>query len=178
LVSLLGATPWFMEALHGAKQLDIPCWAIGAGAIRNRVWDHLHGRPDSPPSQDVDLVWYDPASPPGVDRQLEGRLRKTLPAFRWEVVNQAHLLPWRAQGNVNPALELERSIATWPETATAVAVTLDATGCLQLIAPFGLDDLFSLRLRRNPACPDPTAFDRRLADKQFLQRWPKLTLES
>lgn len=35
------------------------------------------------------------------------------------------------------------AVATWPETATCVAVRLDTAGALHVCAPLGLDDLAS-----------------------------------
>jgi len=32
-----------MQALAAARGLGLASWCIGAGAVRNRVWDHLHG---------------------------------------------------------------------------------------------------------------------------------------
>ncbi|WP_215406828.1 nucleotidyltransferase family protein [Janthinobacterium sp. JC611] len=37
------ATPWCLQALHAVEQLGLPHCCIGAGAVRNLVWDAFHG---------------------------------------------------------------------------------------------------------------------------------------
>lgn len=95
-----------------------------------------------------------------------------MPGVNWEVVNQAHAHRW----NGLPACaSLSAALASWPETAAAVGVWLDAAGQLQIIAPLGLEDLFALRVRRNPAFADALAYQRRVSKKNWLQQWPRLT---
>jgi uncharacterized protein len=47
---------------------------------------------------------------------------------------------------------------------------------MTVIAPFGLDDLFGLRLRVNERSHDPEYFDERVNSKGWLDRWPRLTV--
>ena len=67
-------------------------------------------------------------------------------------------------------------IASWPETATAVAVRVADDDGLEIVAPFGLADLFNLRLRHNPKQPVADVFRKRVADKRWMERWPELEL--
>jgi hypothetical protein len=52
-------------------------------------------------------------------------------------------------------------VATWPETATAVAVRLLEDDTIRVVAPCGLEDLFAVICRRNP---------RRATTEQYHQR--------
>jgi hypothetical protein len=63
-----------------------------------------------------------------------------------------------------------------PETATAVAVRLRADDSLQVIAPYGLDDLFGLVCRRNPAILTREQFHRRVQNRQIARRWPRVQI--
>ena len=65
-------------------------------------------------------------------------------------------------------------MATWPETATAVAVRLLPDDRLQVVAPCGLDDLFGLVCRRNPRRVGVQHYQRRLRDKRVAERWPRV----
>lgn len=150
-----------MAALRVARSLELPDWALAAGAVRGLVWDHLHGFAPTPPP-DLDLVYFDPAQRPA----------PPLPA-PWELVNQATAHHWRP---IPPLRSTEDGIASWPETATCVGLRLEADDRLTVIAPLGLDDLFDGILRPNPRCADPGAFAARLASKGFLGRWPDLRL--
>ena len=43
--------------LDVARTLGPPDGWIGAGFVRNAVWDHRHHRAPLPPAGDVDVVW-------------------------------------------------------------------------------------------------------------------------
>jgi len=115
------------------------------------------------------------------DRELEAELRQREPELPWEVTNQASVHLWferRFGRTVAPLCSLEEGIATWPETATAVAVRIEAASRLQVVAPFGLEDLFGLVVRRNPARISPSEFQRRVAEKRWRERWPRVVIDS
>ena len=63
-------------------------------------------------------------------------------------------------------------VATWPETATAVAVRLLDDDHIQVVAPCGLGDLFGLVCRRNPRRVSVAHYRRRVRDKRIADRWP------
>lgn len=109
----------------------------------------------------------------------ECRLRERTPELRWEVTNQATVHRWFASElgqNVAPLKSLEEGIATWPEYATCVGVALRQDGQLEVIAPYGLQDLFGLVVRHNPARADVQTYRERVIAKRFAQRWPLLTI--
>ena len=84
---------------------------------------------------------------------------------------------WYAEvfGQVVPPLHsAAEAIATWPETATCTAVRLLPDDSLHIVAPFGLDDLFQMILRRNPARVTIEQFQQRLQSKQIVQKWPQV----
>ena len=60
------------------------------------------------------------------------------------------------------------------ETATAIAVRLLENDDIEIIAPFGLNDLFELKLRWNKRLVSYPVFLARIQAKQFLIRWEKL----
>jgi hypothetical protein len=79
---ILQADPIRWHALGLVQSLALPdCW-IGAGFVRNAVWDHLHGRRPTPPSGDVDVLWFDAARrDPSRDRDLEVAIRSLDPTL-------------------------------------------------------------------------------------------------
>jgi len=98
--------------------------------------------------KDVDLAFFDASDlTPERDTEVEVALHRRLPTVPWE--------------------------ATWPETATSVAVRLDANNDLQVTAPCGLDDLLNGVCRRNPRRVSVDEYHRRLEAKQVLTRWPR-----
>lgn len=54
---LIEADAWMMDALQAAERLNLPDWWIGAGFLRNKVWDAIEGK-STEVSHDVDLVYF------------------------------------------------------------------------------------------------------------------------
>ena len=169
-----------MAALVAAREVDAPDWLIGAGAIRNAVWDRLHGFDEPTRLADVDLAFFDPDDlSPERESQIEGELRERLPDAPWQARNQAAVHLWyeRKFGYpVEPLSSCADAIATWPETATAVAVRLTHDDRLHVVAPCGLDDLLGLVHRRNPRRVSVEEYERRLRTKRIAERWPRVRI--
>lgn len=177
---MVSQSGWLMPALRAARALGLQSWCIGAGAIRNLVWDELHGFETPSALADIDLAFFDPAAEPGRDRELQCQLQRQLaPGLPWEVTNQAWVHTWfeRYFGHaVEPLQSLEDAIASWPEFATSVGVSLGADEQIQVIAPHGLDDLFAMRVQRNPRRVSLEAYRARVQEKRYSQRWPRVTV--
>jgi uncharacterized protein len=58
--AIVRSTPWLMDALRVARDVDAPDWLIGAGAVRTAVCDHLHGFEEAAEPADVDVAFFDP----------------------------------------------------------------------------------------------------------------------
>jgi hypothetical protein len=180
LERLIRGSAWFVEVLNAAKDCDPPDWWIGAGVLRDLVWDELHGGFDPTKVKDVDLAFFDASDLSRErDRDVEVALHRRLPTVPWEAKNQAAVHTWY-QGRFGCAVEPLKSsadgVATWPETATSVAVRLDANDDLQITAPYGLDDLLNGVCRRNPRRVSVAEYNRRLEAKQVLKRWPRIVV--
>ena len=176
LQRLLLDDPVRMKALCAVRALKLSDGWIGAGFVRDAVWDHLHGYGQRPVAGDVDVVWFDSElCHPDYDSELEERLRQECPTFNWSVKNQARM----HQRNANaPYTSTENALRYWPETATAVAVRAGDTHLIEIIAPYGLEDLFTLRLRPTPqfAGEKREIFRQRVAAKRWMARYPLLQL--
>jgi uncharacterized protein len=180
LVEIASESAWFMDALAAVRQLDLAKWCIGAGAIRNLVWDHLHNKSSPSPLADVDVAYFD-ASDISLQRDqgLQARLQAQDASVPWEVTNQAGVHQWFAEHfghSVEPLLSLEEAIASWPEFATAVGITLGPDNSLRVIAPHGLEDLFAMVVRRNPTRVSLETYRLRVAQKRYLERWSKVRI--
>ena len=55
LINIIKREDWLMDILKKARDLNLPDWYIGAGAIRNTVWNHLHGESGIQPIGDIDV---------------------------------------------------------------------------------------------------------------------------
>jgi uncharacterized protein len=180
LVEIASESAWFMDALAAVKQLDLAKWCIGAGAIRNLVWDYLHGKSSPSSLADVDVAYFDASDiSPQRDRALQGRLQAQNPSVPWEVTNQAGVHLWFAEHfghSVEPLHSLEEAVASWPEFATSVGITLGPDNSLHVVAPHGLDDLFAMIVRRNPTRVSPETYGQRVVQKRYLERWPRVRI--
>ena len=167
-----------MEALKAVAALGVEEYWIGAGFVRDAVWDRLHQLPLQPPGGDVDVVWFDDRhTNEDLDHRLEQRLRVMCPHVNWSVKNQARM----HVRNHDPAYHsVEDALRHWPETATAVAVRLCGQARIDIVAPFGLEDLFALRLRPTPRFQHEkrAIFNERVRRKRWLVRYPQLILSA
>jgi hypothetical protein len=170
LRAIARATPWCMQALQAVAQLGLPHCCIGAGAVRKLVWDALHGYAQPSALGDIDVAYFDAHDVRAESEvRLRQRLETVLPGVPWDVCNQARVHLWFEDHfgyAVPPLLSLDDAIASWPEFATAVGI----------VAPHGLDDLFNMVIRRNPARISEDGYAQRLASKDYAARWPRVTI--
>jgi hypothetical protein len=164
--------PEMMRVLELAAALDLPDGWIGAGFLRNAVWDALHDRPWSASYGDVDLIYFDPQSrDPATEKAHETALGVTAPDIAWSVKNQARM---HLRNDDPPYRDVSDAMAHWLETCTAVAIRL-RVGAVELSAPYGVEDLLGLRIRPTPAgLRKRAAFQARLEAKRWLHHWPRL----
>jgi hypothetical protein len=167
-----------MRALVAVRELGLPDWAMGAGIVRNAVWDHLHNYGVPTPITDVDVLYFDRFDlSVATEAEAESRLADTEPSLRWDVKNQARVHLWypRKFGReIEPLRSVEDGLASWAETATAVADRLVDDDRLQVLAPFGLGDLFGLVLRPVKGWASRETAEARAREKGWLEQWPLL----
>ena len=174
LRAILSGDPLRWRVLDLVRSVGLPDGWVGAGFVRNAVWDHLHRRPPSPPSGDVDVLWFDPdRTDPLKDARLEAVLRGLEPSLNWSVRNQARMHLRNGDGPYASVLDAMRH---WSETATAAAVRRASGASCEVAAPFVLDDLFGLVLRPTPqfARERHEIYSRRLETKGWMTAWPLL----
>jgi hypothetical protein len=180
LEEIVRSTAWLMQALQAARDVAAPDWLIGAGAVRTAVWDRLHGFEGTSELGDVDLAFFDPRDlSEERERAVEQQLSAALPAVAWDAKNQARVHLWythRFGYEVPPLRSSADGVGTWPETATAVGLSLTLDDRLIVEAPLGLDDLLGMVHRRNPRRVSAEEYHRRLASKRIAERWPRVTV--
>ena len=174
LIELLSGDPYIMEVLAAVRMCGPEKAFVAAGFVRNRVWDGFYGQRPGIPDADIDVVYFDRSNPDkDSERLFENRLEQCLPTGIWQVRNQARM---HSFGGYPPFDGLEHALTHWAETATTVGARLRHDNTLEIIAPFGLDDLFDHILRVTPQMKkhDLVGFDKRLERKEWLTRWPNL----
>jgi hypothetical protein len=174
ILDVIEKDEWMMNVLRTARGLHLPDWMIGAGFVRNKIWDHLHGYTnDKVPTADIDLIYLDRDS---IDEEGDAKLSREMKGktgVNWEIVNQAYTHDWHRRG---PYRDTEEALADWVEIPTCVAVSLTDDGKLKLHAPHGIDDLVNLVVRKNPLCSDSESYVSRVTSKRWKEKWPKLDI--
>lgn len=161
--------------LSHVESLGLPDGWIGAGFIRNNVWDVLHGREiDVSRLNDVDVIFFDPIDTrKNREAALERQLCERASRVNWSVKNQARM--HRRNGDA-PYRDTRDAVAHWAETATAVAAR-SVRGRIEVIAPHGVPDLLNLIVRPAPAFAHKMeVYRERVLSKDWPARWPMLTM--
>ncbi len=181
ILTIIKNDPWMMDIIKRAHELNLPDWVIGAGFIRNKIRDHIHGfsRPVSDIA-DIDLVYFDPRGntqtgykipTKEADKALSQQLKNET-GVEWEIVNQAYVHLWN---NRPPYTSTEDALSHWPETATAIGIRMMRSGELELVAPYGIDDLVNLIVRPSRRFPDGLErIKERATTKKWFEKWPQL----
>ncbi len=166
-----------MRLLACINKLELPdCW-IGAGFVRNAVWDLLHQKTTPLSNFDIDVIYFDSSScQSDRDVNLENQLKELEPNYNWSVKNQARM---HLRNNDEAYLNSEDALSKWPETATCIAAQIQKNGQLKIIAPHGLEDIFNLKI-------SPThhyrkklpIFRNRIAQKNWSKTWPQLKISN
>lgn len=173
ILGIIRNDSWMMEVLSIVASLKLSDWWIGAGFVRNKVWDKLHGFKKRTPLHDIDVVYFDEKNvDEKFEKKIEQMLRKMRPGLPWSVKNQARMALVR--GDV-PYKNARDGLSRWIETATCIGVRLEKNRRLSLATPLGIDDLVNLVLRPNrKANVSIDVFYKRIKEKQWLSYWPKL----
>lgn len=146
---------------------------IGAGFVRNAVWDHLSGQDtEALPPADLDVVFHDPVNATAEqEAAFEAALHIAAPDLPWSVRNQARM---HERNGHRPYRDVADALAHWPETATAIAARLGPKG-VEILAPFGIEDVLAMIIRPTPDFRTKPEIPRaRLEAKGWRIRWPRL----
>jgi hypothetical protein len=184
LREIVRAAPNMMQVLRTARELDLPDWLVFSGAVYQRVLNHLTGRDADHGIKDYDLGYYD-ASDTSYDAE-DVVIKRVAAAFApplrdlVEVRNQARVHLWfegKFGESYPPLRDSADALPRFVSPMFAVGVRLEPDDSLTVLAPFGLDDLFALRLRPNPnRAVNPAGFAKTAASAKA--RWPELRVES
>jgi len=178
LADLVLGCAWFAGVLVAVRDADLPDAWVGAGVLRDLVWGERFGSGFRPAEvRDVDVAFFDPDDLSRQrDRVATDLLLVRRPEIAWEATNQAAVHMWYHEtfrtSPVAPLGSAADGVATWPETATSVAVRLGSGNQVEVCAPRGLTDLLDGVWRRNPRRVSVQLSRQRLARHDPARRWP------
>ena len=181
LGEIVRATPPLMRVLSGARHLCLPDWLLFSGAVYQPVLNHLTGRPLDYGIKDYDFGYFEDSDLS--DEAEDVVIRRVKAAFdeplrsTVEVRNQARVHLWfeaKFGEPYGPLSSTAEALERFASPTFAVGVRLEPDDWLRIEAPFGLADLFALRLRPNPR-RKTVGFPRTAADVR--RRWPEVIIE-
>lgn len=164
-----------MKILSDVRDLNLPDCFVGAGAIRNTVFDVLHHYKTRTKLNDVDVAYYD------IKRHDDKLLSKVLteknPNYCFEVVNQAYVHEFNDR---LPAKSTSDALSYWVENVTCIGVRLEKDNSITITDPNNnaLESIFNLTVK--PALKDAnnlSRYKKRMKEKSWQNKWPKLTIE-
>jgi hypothetical protein len=172
--AIIRADPDLMGWFDQVRKLALPQWRIVSGCLYQAVWNVLTNRPRGTGIQDIDVIYYDAGD---LSWEAEDAVIRRV-AAPLQVRNQARVHLWYEQhfGVVYaPLHSADEALTRYPVTVQAIGARLEEDGRLDIIAPFGLDDLFAMTMRPNPAFPHRPTFDAKVARARLI--WPEVVVD-
>lgn len=174
------ADPLVGEVLARAARCRLPDWLIVSGVLYNTVWNHLTGRDSGHGVKDVDLFYFD-----ATDLSYEAEdaiIRSAAMLFEGlpapiEIRNEARVHLWFEERFGQPYPQLASSaqaLGYFAARTHAVGLRLDSSGWPEVVAPFGLDDIFSFRLTPNRVLDNRRTYEEKAA--RASQNWPEIEI--
>jgi len=171
--AIIRSDPDLMAVLRRMREAALPQWRIVSGCLYQTVWNVLTGRPRGTGIADIDVIYFD-AGDTGWEAE-DAVIRRC--GTDLQVRNQARVHIWyeaRFGAPYAPLLSADESLSRYPVIVQAVGARLEDGGRLDIVAPFGLDDVFGMVMRPNPAFPHRDTFAAKVARAKAI--WPEVTV--
>lgn len=181
LAGFIRSEPVLMEVLAGIRDEALPQGLLVAGAIYNLVWNRLTERPPLTGINDIDVFYFDDAdlsyeAEDVVIQRLAKRFAHLpLPV---QVRNQARVHLWFPEKFRQPFAPLGSAaemLGRYASKTHSVGAFLDDNDAIVIVAPFGLDDIFSFRIVPNRVLLNAPAHTAKAARAKSI--WPELSVE-
>ena len=171
LITLLNQNPNFEKICHAVKDYSDHDLYLSAGAVRNTVWSYLHDHGPLLNWSDADIIFLNRHNlTKEYEKELERYFTTKEPDIPWSFKNQLRMAEKHGH---SPYSSIEQAISKWVETATAIAIGPLNAKKFKVIAPYGLEDLYSGILRPTSE-KMRSVMDTRIHAKKWLQEYPLL----
>ena len=139
-------------------RLDLPDAWLVSGSLFQTVWNMQTGRAPGYGIKDYDVFYFDTDTSWDAEDDV---IRRCADLFadlgaEVEIRNQARVHLWfeRRFGQPYPPLRsVDDGLTRYASRCHAVAVRLEPDGRIDIAAPFGLEDIFQMRIRPNRSQP-------------------------
>ena len=138
LTKMIENDSYIMSILKVIEKVNLADGWICAGIIRNKVWDSLHST--TTPINDIDVIYFDTSDTSWeIEKQIESELELLLPNQPWAVKNQARM---HMKSGFEPFISSYDGVAHFPVRRCNKEI--------EIMAPYGIQDLFEMRVRPTP----------------------------
>ena len=154
---------------------------VGAGIIFQNVWNIMHDYEFNTYIKDIDVLYWDDND---LSWESENNIICSLTessstiGIPFDVKNIARIHLWYEQRFGIPIAKyrsVQDSISTWPVMGACMVMRL-REGKLEFIAPYGFQDMFSLRVRPNKVLVNQQIYEDKAG--KWKEQWPKLSIEN
>lgn len=176
---MIMANPVVAAIVGRMPSLELPdCW-LAAGCLFQTVWNVLSGCDAEAGILDYDINYFD-ASDLSWDAE-DNAIRVATEVFAdlvatIEIRNEARVHLWYEHkfGTPCPAYRsTPHAISTFPNCSSCLGVRPRA-GRLEVFAPYGFTDLFTMTTRPNPVLAPSAVYETKT--QRWEQQWPTLTV--
>jgi hypothetical protein len=178
LEDIVRASATLPRILEAIRKIGLSDGWLVSGGLYQSVWNVLTGLPEGSGIKDYDVIYFD-----GRDLSYEAEdsvikaMNAVLPdlADKLEVRNQARVHLWYENRFGRPYAPLScamESLTTYAAKTHAVAVRLTTDDRLEIHAPFGLANIFAMRLVPNLSTDNYATYTEKAERMQAF--WPAL----
>lgn len=180
LINILSDSPSIGKIIQNGDKINLPNWYIAGGAIPTIIWNHLLSNDPEKYLNDIDIVYYNKND---ISKDSEdnaaARIKALFPDIRHriETINQARVHTWyrdKSGQEITQYSRVEEAIDMWL-SVTAVGIRLTG-GRYNIYAPYGLDDLFSMRVKPNNRIISKEYY--RKKTEKWKRQWPEITVNN
>jgi hypothetical protein len=166
--------------LTAAREVGLAQWRLVAGCLYQTVWNVLTNKPARTGIKDYDLIYFDDSdlSWEAEDQAVQrvGMHIRNLSA-PVEVRNQARVHIWfknRFGADYSPLRCADEALTRYAAVVHALGVRLERDDRLDILAPFGLDDLFKMVIRPNKVIDNAASYAAKAARAKVI--WPEVVV--
>jgi uncharacterized protein len=175
LEGMIRSDPDLMALLHCLRDVALPRWRIVSGCLYQMVWNVLTGRPRGTGIQDIDIIYFDDADLSW--KAEDAAIKRVTARGPLQIRNQARVHIWYEQHfgvAYAPLRSADESLLRYPIIVQAVGARLEDDGRIDIVAPFGLEDVFGMVMRPSPTYAHPTTFAMKVDRARAI--WPEVTV--
>ena len=160
---------------YSLKHPDFNNYYLTAGCVCQTILNYLHGYDLNNNINDYDIVYFDS----DISYEKEDRIIKDLSKLfnvSVDIKNQARVHLWynsKYHVKYDPYKSVEEAIGTWCSTMSCIGIRLE-NGELVIYSPYGLDDLFNMRVVPVKKRFDKDSYDEKV--KRWKRNWNKLEI--